>query len=221
LNVPSQFVPPENIAQLITSKCHYKDLIANIYDTQKYKNQLLNSKILLIAIVAALAGIIGFIALSGSQLINDVSEGGLGKPTTSTIKVLPLEIQLEKLSILSVSEEEATLRIDFKVTNPNYKSVILQIIKYELYEDGKRLTIEQIGERPEGMVDSSNYFTILSNNPQIIGDTFTIKNTGNTPEFWSALSNNNIKWLIKGEAYFNLSSMTSGQENIVSFEFEA
>jgi LEA14-like dessication related protein len=181
----------------------------------------LNSKILLIPIIAALAGIIGFIALSGSQLINDVSEGGLGKPTTSTIKVLPLEIQLEKLSILSVSEEEATLRIDFKVTNPNYKSVILQIIKYELYEDGKRITIEQIGERPEGMIESSNYFTILSNNPQIIGDTITIKNTGNMPEFWSALSNNNIKWLIKGEAYFNLSSMTSGQENIVSFEFEA
>lgn len=181
----------------------------------------MNSKILLGIIAAALAGIIGFIALSGSQIINDVSEGGLVRTSSSPIQVLPLEVQLEKLSILSVTEQEATLQIDFKVTNPNYKSVILQMIKYELYEGGKRITIEQIGERPEGMVDSSNYFTILSNNPQIIGDTFTIKNSGNAPEFWSALSNNDIKWTIKGETYFNLSSMTSGQENIIPFEFEA
>jgi hypothetical protein len=71
------------------------------------------------------------------------------------------------------------------------------------------------------MVDSSNYFTILSNNPQIIGDTITIKNTGNTPELWAALSEGNVKWHIKGEAYFNLSSMTSGQENIIPFEFDS
>jgi hypothetical protein len=181
---------------------------------------IMNSKILLGVIVAALAGIIGFIALAGSQFINDVSEGGYGKTSSTPIEVLPLEMQLEKLSVLSISEQEATLQIDFKVTNPNYKSVILQLIKYELYESGRRITIEQIGERPEGMVGASNYYTILSNNPQIIGETFTIKNTGNDPEFWSALSSNNIKWTVKGEAYFNLSSMTSGQENIMPFEFE-
>jgi LEA14-like dessication related protein len=171
-------------------------------------------------IAIALAGIIGFVALSGSQFINDVTKDGLGKTSPSPIQVLPLEIQLEKLEILSVSEEEATLQIDFKVTNPNFKSVILQTIKYELYEGGKRVTIQQIGEQAEGMVASSNYFTILSNNPQIIGETFTIQNTGDAPEFWSALSNNNVQWTIKGEASFNLSSMTSGQENIIPFEFE-
>lgn len=180
----------------------------------------MNSKILLGIIAAALAGIIGFIAFSGSQIINDMSEGGFGQTSSSPIQVLPLEIELEKISILSVSEQEATLQVDFKVTNPNFKSAILQVIKYELYEGGKRITIEQIGERAEGMVDSSNYFTILSKNPQIIGDTFTIKNTGNDEEFWEALANNNVKWTVKGEAFFNLSSMTSGQENIIPFEFE-
>lgn len=181
----------------------------------------MNSKILLGVIIAAFAGIIGLIALSGSQIINDVSEGGFGSTSSSPIQVQPLEIELEKLSVLSVSEKGATLQIDFKVTNPNLKSVILQLIKYELYEEGgKRVTIQQIGERPAGFVDTSNYFTILSNNPQTIGETFTIKNTGNDPEFWSALSNKNVKWTVKGEAYFNLSSMTSGQENIIPFEFK-
>jgi hypothetical protein len=94
------------------------------------------------------------------------------------------------------------------------------LIKYEIYQDGKRVTISQIGERPEGMVAASNYFTILSNTPQIIGEQVTIKNTETNAEFWSALSENSIDWTIKGEAYFNLSSMTSGQENIITFEFE-
>ncbi|HET8719640.1 MAG TPA: hypothetical protein VFM64_01435 [Candidatus Nitrosotenuis sp.] len=179
----------------------------------------MNPKFFLIGIAAALAAIVGIIGISGSQLINDVTGGGIGY-NSSPIKVLPLEIQLDNLSVKSVSDEEAVLQINFKILNPNYKSVILQIIKYELYEDGKRITIEQIGERPEGMVDSSNYFTILSNTPQVIGDTFTIKNTGNTPEFWSALSNGDVKFHVKGEAYYNLSSMTSGQENIAPFEFD-
>lgn len=179
----------------------------------------MNSKILLAIIAAGLAGIIGFIAFSGSQIINDVTKDGLGKISSSPIQVIPIEIELDNLSVLSVTEEEAQMQVDFRITNPNYKSVILQIIKYELYHDGKRVFVGQIGERAEGAIDSSNYFTILRDNPQILGDKFTIKNTGTDPEFWSALTNNEIPWVVKGEVYFNLSSMTSGQENIVPFEF--
>jgi LEA14-like dessication related protein len=179
----------------------------------------LNPKVLLGIIIAAIAAIVGVIAISGTQIINDVSEGGLIK-SPSPIEIIPIDIKLDKLSVISVSEEEANLQIDFKIVNPNFKSVILQLIKYEIYQDGKRVTIGQIGERPEGMVAASNYFTILSNTPQIIGEQVTIKNTETNAEFWSALSENSIDWTIKGEAYFNLSSMTSGQENIITFEFE-
>lgn len=179
----------------------------------------MNSKIILVAIAAGLAGVIGFIGFSGSQIINDVTEDGFGKISSSPIKVIPIEVELAKLSILSITEEEAQMQIDFRITNPNYKSVMLQMIKYELYDDGKRIFVGQIGERAEGAIDSSNYFTILRDNPQILGDTFTIKNTGTDPEFWAALTNDEIQWLIKGEVYFNLSSMTSGQENIIPFEF--
>ena len=179
----------------------------------------MNSKILLGIIAAGLGGVIGFVGFSGSQIINDVTEEGLGKVSSSPIEVIPIKIELAKLSVLSVTEQEAQIQIDFEITNPNYKSVILQIIKYELYDDGKRIVAGQIGERAEGAIAGSNYFTILRDNPQIIGDTITIKNTGIDQEFWSALSNNKIQWLVKGEAYFNLSSMTSGQENIISFEF--
>lgn len=180
---------------------------------------LLNSKIILGIIVGILGGAIGVIAFSGSQIFNDVSEGGLGTISPDPIKVLPIQVDLGNFEVLSITDEEARVKVDFKITNPNFKSVILQIIKYELYSDGKRIIIGQIGERAEGAIDGSNYYTILSNNPQLIGETIVIKNTGNDPEFWSALQNNNANWHIKGEAFFNLSSMTSGQENIVPFEF--
>lgn len=69
------------------------------------------------------------------------------------------------------------------------------------------------------MLESSNYFTILSDRPTILKDTITIKNSGNFPELWDALTNNTPQWKIKGVAYFNLSSMTSGGENEITFEF--
>lgn len=166
-----------------------------------------------------MGGAIGVIAISGSQIFNDVSKEGFGKISPDPIKVLPLQMELGNFEVLSVTEEEARIKVDFKITNPNFKSVILQLIKFELYAGDNRVLIAQIGDRPEGAIESSNYYTILSNNPQIIGETVTIKNTGNDPEFWSALSSDSVNWKIKGEANFNLSSMTAGHENIVPFEF--
>ncbi len=179
----------------------------------------MNSRLILGIVGAVIAGIIGLVAFSGSQFINDISKDGLGKLSPAPIQVIPLQIELANLSVLEVTDEQATIQVDFRVTDLNYKSIILQLIKYELYENGIRITTEEIGERPEGMVDVSNYFTILSNSPQIIGEKITIKNTGNMPEFWSALTSNTTKWTVKGEAYYNLSSMTSGHENITPFEF--
>ncbi len=93
------------------------------------------------------------------------------------------------------------------------------MINYQIYENNLRIHVGQIGEIPIGMVASSNYFTLLSETPTILKDTITIKNTGNTPELWDALSNNSPQWKIQGVATFNLSSITAGEENEVTFEF--
>ena len=169
-------------------------------------------------IIGVFAAVIGVVAFSGSQIFNDVSEGGLGKISSGPIKVLPIQVELGTFKVLSVTPEEAQIQVDFKITNPNYKSVILQLIKYTLYSGDKQVIITQIGDRPEGAIEGSNYYTILSSRPQMIGHTITIKNAGTDPAFWNSLQNNTINWKIKGEANFNLSSMTAGQENIVPFE---
>ena len=39
------------------------------------------------------------------------------------------------------------------------------------------------------------------------------------PELWKALEDGNPQWRVSGEAYYNLSSMTAGGENEITFEF--
>ena len=133
--------------------------------------------------------------------------------------VLPLQIELHNLSVLEVDERSATLEIKFKVSNPNFKSVMLQLIKYSIYHDDSRIIAGQIGTKPGGFVETSNYFIILNERPSLIGEKITIKNTGNMPEIWEAFVSNSLNWRVTGEAYSNLSSLTSGQENILTFDF--
>jgi len=169
--------------------------------------------------IAAFAGVVWIVGFSGQSLLSDISEEGIFSKSDIEAQILPIEIELDDISILEIREKAATLKIKFKVTNPNYKSVILQFIKYELFEQDLRVSAGTIGSRPEGFVASSNYFTILNDAPTFLSEKITIKNTGNTPEFWSALMNNTPEWTVKGEAFFNLSSMTRGGENQVTFEF--
>ena len=179
----------------------------------------MNRKIVFGGIVAAFGIVFGIVAFSGSSLIDDTSGGNIVSPSEVPRQTLPIKFELEDISILEVNNKAATIKVAFKVTNPNFKSVILQVISYELYENDVQIKLSQIGERPVGMLESSNYFTILSDRPTILKDTITIKNSGNSPELWDALINNTPKWKIKGVAYFNLSSITAGGENEITFEF--
>ena len=170
-------------------------------------------------IVVAFAIIVGIFAFSGSIFIDDVSGGSLISTSETTRQVLPLEFELEDISILEITDRAAVIEVQFKVTNPNFKSVILQQIIYELYENNVSLSTEEIGTRPTGMLDTSNYFILLSEKTTVFKDKVTIKNSDNLPELWVTLTKNTPQWKIKGEAFYNLSSMTSGGQNEITFEF--
>ena len=171
-------------------------------------------------IVGATAGVLGVIlvvfTLTGTSVVSDMG-GGFFSPSTQ--EVLPLTMDLFDFSVLEVTEKQATLEIKFKVSNPNFKSVMLQHIKYSVYHNDARIAVGGLGTIPEGFLASPNYFIILNERPSLIGEKFTIMNTGNTPELWEALTKNELNWRVSGEAFFNLSSITAGQENILKFDF--
>ena len=180
------------------------------------ESKLVNPRIFVGAAAGVLAVILVVFTLTSTSVVSDV-EGGFFSPSTQ--QVFPLEMELFDLSILEVTEKQATLEIKFKVSNPNFKSVMLQHIKYSVYHNDARITVGGLGTTPEGFLASPNYFIILNERPTIIGEKFTIINTGNTPELWETLTKNELNWRVSGEAFFNLSSITAGQENILKFDF--
>jgi len=175
-----------------------------------------NPKIFVGAAAGILAVILVVFTLTGTSVVSDVG-GGFFSPSTQ--EVLPLEIELFDFSVLEITEKQATLEIKFKVSNPNFKSVMLQHIKYSVYHNDARIAAGEVGTAPEGFLASPNYYIILNERPSLIGEKFTITNTGNTPELWETLAKNELNWRISGEAFFNLSSITAGQENILKFDF--
>ena len=176
----------------------------------------MNPKIFVGAAAGILAVILVVFTLTGTSVVSDVG-GGFFSPSTQ--EVLPLTIELFDFSVLEITEKQATLEIKFKVSNPNFKSVMLQHIKYSVYHNDARIAAGEVGTAPEGFLASPNYYIILNERPSLIGEKFTITNTGNTPELWETLAKNELNWRISGEAFFNLSSITAGQENILKFDF--
>lgn len=178
----------------------------------------MNPKIFVFAAVAGLAAVIGVILMSGSMFEN------LSSPSEKEIlKIEPLTIDLDDISIVDISERSAVIEIKFKLSNPNPSSVIVQVVDYQLYEtdfsEEKQISGGQLGSRPQGMVEfGSNYYTLLSGGEMTLKDEVVLKNNGNIPELWSALENNTANWKITGDVFYNLSSMTSGHENELHFE---
>ncbi|MCH1607339.1 MAG: hypothetical protein L7R49_00575 [Nitrosopumilus sp.] len=189
----------------------------------------MNPKIFVFVAVLALAGILGGILLVGPTMTapgqgnNDTGENA------PAIKLVTVE--LEDISVLKISERSATIEIAFEISNPNPRAVIIQTMDFNLYETGfssyEQLAGGTIGSRPEGMVEfGSNYYTLLGENSIVLKKKITLPNTATSGELWKALESEyengqsgSASWWVTGTVYFNLSSMTSGQENTVPFEF--
>ena len=182
----------------------------------------MNPKIFVGIAVAVLAVILGGILLVGPTM--KVSSSENSSTNTQIQLVKPLEIELEDISVLKISERTATIEIAFKISNPNPRSVIVQTMDYQLFETGysenEQISGGEIGSRPEGMIEfGSNYYTLLGENSIVLRDKITLKNSGNTPELWNDFEDGTNTWKVSGTVYYNLSSMTSGQENQLNFEF--
>jgi len=173
--------------------------------------------VVLIVILGAIGSGVGNIKITESQ-DEDISG------TQSTPQIKPLQVELVDISVTKISERAATIKIAFNIINPNSKSFIVQTLDYQLFETGysetEQISGGEIGSRPTGMVEfGSNYYVLLGDNSIILKDTIHIKNSGNTPELWTGLKDNTSTWHVTGDVFYNLSSMTSGQENELHFDF--
>lgn len=184
----------------------------------------MNQKIFVGVAVLALVAILGIILLSGPSLVSPTSKENKEVSPKIVQQIQPISIEVQDVTILEVNERDATIEVKFNIKNPNPISIIVQVLDYQIFEtdfsNEKQISGGQIGSRAGGMVEfGNNYYTLLAENSILLKDKIMLKNTGNTPQLWSSLESNTAKWKITGVVYYNLSSMTSGQENELPFEF--
>ena len=189
----------------------------------------MNPKVFVFAAVLTIIGILGAIVLVGPDMQAPGQGNNNSVENAPTIELL--EVELADLSVTKINERSATIEIAFEIFNPNPRAVIVQTMDYNLFETGfssyEQLAGGTIGSRPEGMVEfGSNYYTLLGDNSIVLKKKMVIKNTASSSELWDSLKSEyengesgSAKWWVYGTVYFNLSSMTSGQENTVPFEF--
>jgi hypothetical protein len=182
----------------------------------------MNPKIFVGIACAALVVVLGGILLVGPTMI--VASQNNNSQPSNVLQVKPLEVELGEITVESISERTATIKVAFKIINPNPRAVIVQTMDYQLYEstysDYEQIAGGEIGSRPEGMVEfGSNYYTLLGNNSILLKEKINLKGSENTPELWNILRSDSPTWRVTGDVFYNLSSMTSGQENELHFEF--
>ncbi|ARS65216.1 hypothetical protein NMSP_1617 [Candidatus Nitrosomarinus catalina] len=189
----------------------------------------MNPKVFVFAAVLTIVGILGAIVLVGPDMQAPSQGNNNSVENAPTIELL--QVELADLSVTKINERSATIEIAFEIFNPNPRAVIVQTMDYNLFETGfssyEQLAGGTIGSRPEGMVEfGSNYYTLLGDNSIVLKKKMVIKNTASSSELWDSLQSEyengesgSAKWWVYGTVYFNLSSMTSGQENTVPFEF--
>ena len=189
----------------------------------------MNPKVFVFAAVLAIIGILGAIVLVGPDMQAPGQGNNNSVENAPTIELL--KVELADISVTKINERSATIEIAFEIFNPNPRAVIVQTMDYNLFETGfssyEQLAGGTIGSRPEGMVEfGSNYYTLLGENSIVLKKKMVIKNTASSSELWDSLQSEyengesgSAKWWVYGTVYFNLSSMTSGQENTVPFEF--
>ena len=189
----------------------------------------MNPKVFVFAAVLTIVGILGAIVFVGPDMQAPSQGNNNSVENAPTIELL--QVELADLSVTKINERSATIEIAFEIFNPNPRAVIVQTMDYNLFETGfssyEQLAGGTIGSRPEGMVEfGSNYYTLLGDNSIVLKKKMVIKNTASSSELWDSLQSEyengesgSAKWWVYGTVYFNLSSMTSGQENTVPFEF--
>ena len=182
----------------------------------------MNPKIFVGIAIAVFAVILGGILLVGPTIVIP-SENNAGNSAAS-FETQPIQIELDDIVVSKISQRSVTIDIAFKISNPNTRSIIVQTMDYRLfateYSEDEPIAGGEIGSRPTGMVEfGSNYYTLLGENSITLRDSITLRNSGNTPQLWANFQDGTTSWRVVGDVFYNLSSVTSGQENQLSFEF--
>ena len=165
----------------------------------RYKVGSINKKIMYSAI--------GIIAVAVVIMI--LSQGSNFKFNQEAVtEAKDLEISLKNVSITNIDNNNIKVNPIFNVYNPNQGTLILENIHYNVNLQNTRIASGDIGQRPEGFVDSSaGIYPIIGNGTVTLKDEKTIQKDNRIENVWNKITDETSSFQVNGSfAYRQTSS---------------
>ena len=170
----------------------------------KYKLGHINKKIIYSAIgIIAVAVIIMIVSQESNFKISPLK---FNQGAVTEAKAL--EISLKNVSVTNIDNNNIKINTIFGVYNPNEGTLILENINYNVNLDKTRVASGDIGQRPEGFVDSqAGIYPIIGNGTVTLKDEKTIQKDNRIQNIWNKIANKSSNFQVNGSfAYKQTSS---------------
>ena len=165
-----------------------------------------------IVIIAVIAIVISLIAFSGNFQSGDFSKIGLANMNITKSSIFnqeaikeskPPELSIKDIRTGIAGDGKGNFSIIFNVFNPNKGTVILESISYNVYSNSTKIASGDIGNRPEGFVDSQDsIFPVIGNGTLILKDKKIIQSSKDPNLSQIANNINASKYLVNGTYFF-------------------
>jgi hypothetical protein len=169
-----------------------------------------------IATIALVLTIIYSTNINGNFQLNDVSKLGIENMNFVEASIfnfdavkdsVPPELSIKNITTNIVDDKTGNLSIIFDVYNPNKNTIMLESISYNVYSNSTRIVSGDIGQRPEGFIDSQDsIFPVIGNGTLILKDKKMIDTNRGLNLSQIATNNGTSQYLVNGSYSFKQTS---------------
>jgi hypothetical protein len=169
-----------------------------------------------IAAIALVLTIIYPTNINGNFQLNDVSKLGMTNMNFVEASIfnfdavkdsVPPELSIKNITTNIVDDKTGNLSIIFDVYNPNKNTIMLESISYNVYSNSTRIVSGDIGQRPEGFIDSQDsIFPVIGNGTLILKDKKMIDTNRGLNLSQIATNNGTSQYLVNGSYSFKQTS---------------
>jgi hypothetical protein len=169
-----------------------------------------------IAAIALVLTIIYPTNINGNFQLNDVSKLGMTNMNFVEASIfnfdavkdsVPPELSIKNITTNIVDDKTGNLSIIFDVYNPNKNTIMFESIAYNVYSNSTRIVSGDIGQRPEGFIDSQDsIFPVIGNGTLILKDKKMIDTNRGLNLSQIATNNGTSQYLVNGSYSFKQTS---------------
>jgi hypothetical protein len=186
-----------------------KEITNNI---SKYKIGFINKKIIYAAIGIIIVAVIIMIFSQGSNFKFNQE---------AVTEAKDLEISLKNVSITNIDNNNIKINTIFDVYNPNQGTLILENIHYNINLENIRIASGDIGQRPEGFVDSSaGIYPIIGNGTVTLKDEKTIQRDNRIEKVWNQIIDETSSFQVNGNFAYRQTSSFQADAGEIDFNLK-